>query len=114
MVEDMPPEWAIERALSLMANGFQPSVGQCQCRPEYWTAQINVARYIAQHEEPPVDPVSKALADAIRHFFPNDLGIYLRKDGTGLAVAERFVADLRRRGIEISEGGKLAIGEEGK
>lgn len=77
------PGWHDEHTPSGVANAF--------------------ARYIEEHEEEPVDQLVADMADAIRHFFPNDLGIYKRKDSGPLPVAERFISDLRRRGIEIGK-----------
>lgn len=44
---DTPPEWAIQRALAELCVGGQPV---CHVVKGF-------ARYIAEHEEPPVDPL---------------------------------------------------------
>jgi len=87
------PDWAIERALDLMSNGHQPSLSQCKCRPEYWTAQINVARYIAAHEEKP-DPVEVEVA----RLLPN----------ANLHPLDVVVRNALKRGIELAKTGGAA------
>lgn len=111
MSEQLPPDWAIEKALKLMANGCQPSLGQCKCRPEYWTAQINVARYIAEHEDEPVDPLLVEAREIVAKYWKarGNQG-FADKVGAGECdshsdVASSFAA--LRRGIELAKGGAL-------
>ena len=52
---DLPPDWAIERALSLAPTG-----AELEDVKRHWpghTAHIAFARYIAVHEQPPIDPL---------------------------------------------------------
>ena len=50
MDKDNPPEWALKKAVELINAGITPFISSCH------TAAHNVARYIAEHEEAPVDP----------------------------------------------------------
>jgi hypothetical protein len=55
VADELPPDWAIERALSLGPTGTK-----LEDVKRHWpghTAHIAFARYISEHEEPPVDPL---------------------------------------------------------
>lgn len=55
----LPPDWALERALTILGSGWSLTTFH-----HYYSAQNNgfaltvvkVAEYVADHEEPPVDP----------------------------------------------------------
>ncbi len=51
----LPPEWAMLKALSLMEYGGTP-LSKVQDEPNEHYEVVAFARYISQHEEPPVDP----------------------------------------------------------
>lgn len=93
--EHKPPVWAFTRVVQLTEG--------------YWgrdTAEAHpvtkaFARYIAEHEEAPVDPLAKEMAGAIHHFFPNDLRLYQSVYGDPPRAAEQFIADLQKRGIVV-------------
>ncbi|WP_324695442.1 hypothetical protein [Novosphingobium sp. RL4] len=57
MAEQLPPEWAIERAIELGDNPPSPNVKQVVESPHAYHGYIAFARYIAEHEEAPVDPL---------------------------------------------------------
>ena len=58
MDNEKVPEWALERAVDLYRHD---PVASSDIAVVYKHA---FARYIAEHEEPPVDPVEQAMADA--------------------------------------------------
>ena len=119
MSEQLPPDWAIERALipvlptlseqnltswtvSEVKNGCKEGLGYC-------VLVVAFARYIAEHEEPPVDPllleareIAASLAgDAAYHRNWADnvrAGKYDAEDRVQGALAAL------KRGIEIGKG----------
>lgn len=98
MTDDMgveagaPAEWAIERARKLTGTNLWTN-GQGR----HHTPLETFARYIEQHEKPPVDPVDVALAEVLRSFCPNDVRSYRDR-----AVAV-FRNGLERNGLYLSE-----------
>lgn len=101
-MRDLPPDWAIEKALKFMANGCQPSLSQCKCMPQYWTVQINLARYIAEHEEAPVDPLLIEARDICAHESDVDLcALKYRNGDWDYTVTVKAAYSALRRGIEI-------------
>lgn len=95
MIDEIP-DWAIERALSFGAevdwHGSKPwTVNDIRqdARVAYGSMVLSFARYIAAHEEEPVDPL---VADA-----KDMAGEYYRNCETAQALALRAL----RRGIEI-------------
>lgn len=64
-MSDNPPDWAIVRALDLADNVYgedsiRPTPATVRGMPKRWTNLTAFARYIAEHEEPPADPVTQA------------------------------------------------------
>lgn len=57
---DLPPDWAIQRAIDLR-HDLDPAVewrlDTIKDAPKGYASMIAFARYIAQHEQPPVDPL---------------------------------------------------------
>ena len=75
------PEWAFHRADEELGDGVN-----------YRNA---FARYIADHEEPPVDPLTKAVDDA---------WVLLPPEWTRETFVASVTKTLRDRGIEIGGG----------
>lgn len=50
------PDWAIERAIELCGNQHA-STGKVKRCPAGFASLLSFARYIAEHEEAPVDPL---------------------------------------------------------
>lgn len=102
-VGNMPPDWAIERALAMSATGTKLDDVKRHW-PGHATA-LAFARYIAEHEEPPVDPL---LVEA-RQIAAPDYGTGSEKiirgerdNCSGVKIALQAL----RRGIEIAKGGE--------
>jgi hypothetical protein len=112
MAQDDIPQWAQERAAAL-ANGarsvarYAPEykAGHCAGTPSLYA----FARYIAAHEEAPVDPLIKPLAKALGQAFPYTFGTM--NPNTRDADAAAFIHILAGNGLELAsltttEGGK--------
>lgn len=81
---DKVPEWAIERALKYIGVGGQPV---CHVVKAF-------ARYIAEHEDPPADPLEEAFADAFEGLPIGTIGGWMRPYST-------FRRLLDERGIKV-------------
>ena len=57
--ENLPADWAITKALELMRS--RSALAFVKRNPDMHPNTIRVARYIEQHEQPPVDPLVEAL-----------------------------------------------------
>ena len=106
-MSDLPPDWAIEKALAIMHCGYvEAALKGCKARPDQWLGQINVARYIAEHEEAPVDPLliearklAGAFARSVGH--PNADAIERGDFDTVAQCGVSLALDALRRGMEI-------------
>lgn len=68
MSDQLPPEWAIERAKEVLSKGDPRSIRTLAS----WI-YLAFARYIAEHEEPPVDPcvaAGRKLVAETQHNWP--------------------------------------------
>lgn len=68
---------------------------------EQWRMQVafhELAKTIAEHEEPPVDPVLEAIEDALCSFYSGPGGSWPGTNPMAKAVVEEFA----KRGIELS------------
>ena len=81
MSDDIPPQWAFDRARDLSSHNATPCL-----------ALSAFACYIAAHEEAPVDPLAEAL-----------VSVGWAREGFGPQVAENFRHTLGKRGLEIRE-----------
>lgn len=70
---NLPPEWAIQRALEILYADYQasalPTVDNVATYPSMYAAPIKVARYIAEHEEEPVDPLLLKAREIVVEFY---------------------------------------------
>ncbi len=89
MGEQMPPDWAIEKALKLMEYGGTP-LSKVLADPNEHYEVVAFARYIAEHEDEPVDPFEAAFDD-------------LYNDGSLRNNADMIRAALKR-GMELAGG----------
>jgi len=67
MDNEKVPEWAKARVVELInATSSQPNVRAIEVdwTDRYLSVPLAFARYIAEHEEPPVEPLEQAMADA--------------------------------------------------
>lgn len=82
--EGMPPVWAIEKARSLLEKEMSGGIAG--------HANRAFARYIAKHEQPPVDPLAQeAERLCIEHYYSK------------IDTPENLALAALRRGIEIAE-----------
>jgi hypothetical protein len=105
MADEIPP-WALERATSLCNAEPQeqsvfdtPSVAIITSSPRFYPGYIAFARYIAEHEEPPVDPVDaeiQRITERTYDLLPGDFTRGAR------SVIEQGVAEAFRRGMELA------------
>lgn len=93
LLEQMPPEWAIEKALSLSRTGT--TIADVKRHWPGHSMALAFAAYIAEHEEEPVDPLYEALFAVV------ELGRYDTREQTQLLRHE-----LAARGLVIVELGK--------
>ncbi len=102
MAEQLPPDWAIERAASMTRNesgtedydeaGY--SVSTIKDSPSGFPTTLAFARYIAAHEDEPEDP----LLDEVQN-----LADELRINLSAMPWAEKALLAALRRGIEIGK-----------
>lgn len=112
---DAIPQWAIERACEL-ANAADPLANW---RPANLAPDSNVfvpgsmkalARYIAEHEEPPIDPLLIEAREIAGKFYidcggghePNHSADIIRKGEGDNTIAVQCALAAIRRGIEIA------------
>ncbi len=94
MSEQTIPEWAIERALDAVnAESRDSSLGS-QYRQYGYADMVSppvrtLARYIAEHEEPPVDPLQECLRETYGAAAPE--------------FVSAFKASLEKRGLKVVE-----------
>lgn len=88
------PEWAIQKALKLMEYGGTP-LRSVLAEPNEHFEVIAFAHYIAEHEEPPVDPLLIEARAIIKRCYPEVSPNY---SGRRLTIA----MDALRRGIELA------------
>jgi hypothetical protein len=98
--EQMPEDWAIERALKLTGrgNGSFDAGYALRCvkrQPSGNSTTLAFAAYIQAHEQPPVDPLYEALKAVV------ELGRYDTREQTALLRGE-----LKARGLQIIELGQ--------
>ena len=84
MDEDIP-QWAKERAADLADAVMNTGPGIKWKHLEHYACGQAFARYIAEHEEPPVDPLLEAC----------------RKVGIGRGVADDLRTQLAFQGLEV-------------
>ena len=92
MTDEIPPQWAWDEV------GKRAPIGVCHTTQE-WARYADhlrclLASLIAQHEEPPVDPVEQAAAKIRRDYLNNHY----------TTSGEAFEAAVRR-GIELGKAG---------
>ena len=109
MAEQLPPDWAIERALVLCGSSYEDAA-ECRAYASMGNTVsktfMSFARYIEEHEEAPVDPLliearEICAVDAER----NRLGIaeqYRAGTMDNVPLMELTIQGLRR-GIEIGK-----------
>lgn len=91
------PEWAYDRARELWAADRKAAESINYW--EHWREAF--ARYIAAHEEPPVDELLEAVTEAYNEVWAEECGL----GGMSSADICRGLTDkLRKRGIEIGQG----------
>ncbi len=94
------PQWALEKARKLSEAETRSTWRDASC----YASGPAFARYIAAHEQPPVDPLRAALDETYDAVLP-----YRRDFGNEGELRDRFVVELRaalqRRGIELSSKG---------
>lgn len=80
------PEWAMAKAFSLLA-----------CEGGKWgrCAQEAFARYIAEHEEPPADPLAEVISEVLSGF---------ENASHAAQYARAIRLKLAARGIQIGKG----------
>jgi hypothetical protein len=54
--KDLPPDWAISRTIDLVDSSRPVTLAMIKASPSLWPTSISFARYIAEHETPPVSP----------------------------------------------------------
>lgn len=105
---DEIPQWALERAAEL-AN---KEMGEDYLSPTSIAGTYvgtALARYIAQHEEPPVGPMLiEARELAAKHY--EQVGSYILADATRSGERDslgliKVIAEALRRGIELGKAG---------
>lgn len=91
-MSDDIPKWALERAGVLMGYKNPPGVGDSW----WWTWECSraFARYIAEHEEPPVDPFKLVVKQAYDATTAEAFGYD--------KFVDRLVLELRQRGMELA------------
>ncbi len=91
------PEWAIVRAMEEMGYGDprQFAVDVIAADAVEYKAELAFARYIAEHEEAPADPIEEE-AQAIADQFGINLSAYAPRINDALQAA-------LRRGIELDK-----------
>lgn len=105
------PKWAAERAVELVdqeaPHRFTVAAGWVGC-PSNPTITA-FARYIAEHEQPPVDPLLVEARKIIaKHFERDGLSSAARDARAGKSdhvAAVKAAYEALRRGIEIGKGG---------
>lgn len=62
---DLPPDWAIDKAIALVGHSETDFVrANITTHPDEFPGPIAFARYIAEHEEPPAEPVDPVVEAA--------------------------------------------------
>jgi hypothetical protein len=85
------PQWAEERAREEYARALRPGAVTYDCIA-FW--EFAFARYIAEHEDPPVDPIAEAVFEAL---------LMNGKHIDGDKLIARIRAQLQARGLKIVE-----------
>lgn len=93
MSEQLPPDWAINKAIQLSGTDTRPVY--LKNHPDLYRDLRAFARYIAEHEEEPVDQLYEALKAVV------GMGRYDTREQVDLLRAE-----LAERGLEVSEIGR--------
>ena len=98
MQNEKVPAWAFARANELAVKyGMEDEKGRVFDGPYTRPLQVAFARYIAEHEEPPVDPLVEALDEAFEATKTlSDTRPHRTK------FAELFREALAKRGIELA------------
>lgn len=107
MIEQLPPYWAYVRSCELSGrSGIEERLYDTDCA--FTEQTLAFARYIAEHEEAPVDPIvleARNLVECTVHWSPQtdrDLQSGKNDDSTEMKIAIAAI----RRGIEIGKGEK--------
>lgn len=98
--ESLIPEWAIARANQLVSDEVNFHWGKTGRAP-FSLGHGAFARYIADHEPPPPDPLEEAFATAVGDGLAEH-------EGWGLAF-KRFQTELSERGLRVVEIKSAAI-----
>lgn len=100
MEQEFPPDWAIEEAIKRSGVGATDGVtlAMIKCNPTFvWVVMtLTAARLIAQHEEPPLDPLIAEAREIANSFADGDETL-------------EIALEALKRGIEI--GKEQARGE---
>ncbi|KQM18405.1 hypothetical protein [Novosphingobium sp. Leaf2] len=88
MSEQMPPDWAIERACTASGHSKHHR-DSAKAQPKQNPTIIAFAHYIAQHEDAPVDPLQECLRETYGAAAPESVSA--------------FRAALGKHGLEIRE-----------
>lgn len=96
-MSDNIPDWAFGRVADLTGNFWPPDVAARH------RVSAAFARYISEHEQPPVDPVLDTLADAMLCVFEDGFKSWAPSIAE---YAPKLRDELARRGIEIATGGE--------
>lgn len=72
----LPPEWAIERAIEILYEDYRiaapPTVTDVTTYPKVYASVLNVAQYVTQHEQEPVDPLLAKAREIVVEFYGAD------------------------------------------
>lgn len=88
-MNDLPPVWAVEKALKLMAYGGIP-LPKIQAEPNEHYEVVAFARYITEHEEAPVDPDVLAVREIIAAWVNQDSSYQIEAMNGKLDCREDF------------------------
>jgi hypothetical protein len=105
MMSEIPPDWALSKALKLMEYGGTP-IETVRKEPSEHYEVVAFARYIAEHEEPPVDPLlieAREIASNSR-IGAGKLGSMIIREGGGDDAEDVQLAYAAlRRGMELAK-----------
>jgi hypothetical protein len=97
-MSDEIPQWAKERACELANAIHEYPRFTVDHLDRDWPSLQAFARYIAAHEEPPVDPVIDAIEDALAQFYKGPGQTW---PGT-MTMASAIIDEFTKRGIELA------------
>lgn len=69
----LPPMWAIERAIDILYRhctvAARPAFNEVAKYPKVYASVLNVAQYVTQHEQEPVDPLLLKAREIVVEFY---------------------------------------------